>query len=343
MREDLVHMITGEPRSVEWVNYRGFPLTDRTFSDGERCPTFMLANLRSEVDIDHNLNKIERIVQIAHEKEVDILVLPELCVSGYVWDHVEANEVHEHLRLANNRRSTVKRVLDGINRGLVESGPGLRMVIFGNCRTYPESIVPFDSAFVMASGWDYNDVFYDKIYLTPLEKNYFGRGSDRRLVIQTKWGRIGVIICYDLCFVDMGKKYAFMDEVDIIITLAAWRTEAVREYPLFNIKLNNYYEFIWNLMHSALAAHNQVWSMGVNCVGSFEKTGGIFCGDSGIWSPSGIALAQASGSMEELLIIRNLEIGGHMRHQAKEDVDYRIDFDEVYRQIRDIPPREVQL
>ena len=60
---------------------------------------------------------------------------------------------------------------------------------------------------------------------------------------------------------------------------------------------------------------------------------------SGIWSPSGIV--QASHEEEELLVIRNVEIRGHMRHQAKEHFDYRLDFDEVYRKIRDMKPKQV--
>jgi len=68
---------------------------------------------------------------------------------------------------------------------------------------------------------------------------------------------------------------------------------------------------------------------------------GRFCGESGVWSPSGIPLVQASHEEEELLVIRNVEIRGHMRHQAKEHFDYRLDFDEVYREIRDMKPKQV--
>ncbi len=50
---------------------------------------------------------------------------------------------------------------------------------------------------------------------------------------------------------------------------------------------------------------------------------------------------QAYHKEEELLVIRNVEIRGHMRHQAKERFDYRLDFDEVYREISDMKPRQV--
>ncbi|MBE0481218.1 MAG: carbon-nitrogen hydrolase family protein [Dehalococcoidia bacterium] len=321
---------------------RGFRIADVAFSTNEACPSFMTANINPKFDIEHNLSRMEEIAQAAHEKQVDILILPELAVSGYVWDNDDRGEVLEHLKASDNRRTQVKRVLDRIKAGLVDSCRGLKAVFFGNVRDNRRGSL-HDTVFIMTATADYNTVFYDKIFLTPLEKLYFKRGSDQRLVLDTRWGRIGVMICYDMCFVGLGKRYAFNDEVDLIITAAAWRTEAYREYPLLNLKLDNYYQFIWNLMHSALAAHNQIWSIGANCVGAFEKTGGLFCGQSGIWSPSGIPLVQASHDREELLILRNVEIRGHMRHQAKEDFDYSLDFDEVYREIKDLKPRHVSL
>ncbi len=322
---------------------RGYKVSDVTFSEDENCPTFMLANISPKFDVGHNLSRMEDIVQAAHEVSADILVFPELCISGYVWDADHKHEVQEQLKASDNRRPEVKRVLDGVRDGLVAGGQGLNMVFFGNVRTDKShgEVHAHDSTFVMAPGADYNGVFYDKIFLTPLEKLFFRRGSDQRLVLDAQCGRMGVMMCYDVCFVEMGKMYAFYDEVDVLITTAAWRKEAVREYPLLDLRLDNYYQFIWRLMNSALAAHNQVWSIGANCVGEFEKTAGRFCGESGVWSPSGIPLLHASDEAEELIIIRNLEIRGHLRHQAKEDFDYSLDFDEVYRHIRDMKPKRV--
>ncbi len=319
----------------------GFKVTDVAFSENEACPTFMIANINPRFDISYNLSRMEGIVRAAHDVNADILVFPELSISGYVWDADHKLEVQEQLKASDNRRPEVKKVLDSIKSGLVARGNGLKMVFFGNVRMDKRHGKTHDSTFIMTSSADYNDIFYDKIFLTPLEKFFFHRGTDERLVLDTPCGKMGVMMCYDLCFVEMGKMYAFHDEVDVMITTAAWQMEAVREYPLLNLKIDNYYQFIWNLMHSALAAHNQVWSIGANCVGVFEKTGGRFCGESGVWSPSGIPLVHASHEEEELIVIRNLEIRGHMRHQAKENFDYRFDFDEVYRHIRDVKPKQV--
>jgi len=303
----------------------------------------MVANINPRSDYEYNLSRIEDIVQTAHELDVDALVLPELAVSGYVWDSEESSTVRDHLRFCDNRQPAVRNILDRINDGLVDRGKGLKMVFLGNVRVDDRNDTMNDSVFVMAPGIDHNEVFYDKIFLTPLEKRYFNKGSDQRLVLDTRWGRFGVMICYDLCFVDLGRRYAFEDEVDLIISSAAWRTEAFRVYPLLGVEIDNYYQYIWNLMNAAMAAHNQVWSIGANCVGAFEKTGGLFCGESGVWGPSGLPLLHASHKDEELIIIRDVEIRGHMRHQATEHFDYRLDFDEVYRRVKDIKPRRVAI
>ncbi len=318
-------------------------ITDVAFSRNKTCPSFMMANINPKFDIDYNLSRMESIVKKAHQSNVDILVFPELCISGYIWDAKHKEETLKQLQDSDNRQPKVKKTLDRIKAKLVSQGEGLKVVFFGNVRINKNRDKIHDSTFVITANNDYNSAFYDKIFLTPLEKLFFHRGSDRRLVIDTTWGKIGIMMCYDLCFVGLGKKYAFDDEVDLLITLAAWRKEAVRKYPLLNLETNDYYQFLWNLMHSSLAAHNQVWSVGTNCVGVFEKTKGRFCGNSGIWSPSGIPLLQASDTKEELIIIRNLEIQGHMRHQAKKHFDYGLDFNEVYRDIQDLKPRLISI
>lgn len=343
MKEYLQELLTSSRYDGEVKLIDGFTVLDLTLSEDRQAPTFMMANINPRVDVRYNLDRIERIVQIAHRQGVDILLLPELAVSGYVWDAEDRGTVTEHLLTSENRGTRIKPTLDRIKDGLVDQEAGLKMLVYGNVRYDCSVRQMYNTAFVTTCKNDYNDIFYDKIFLTPEEKKFFSRGTDQRLVVNTRWGRMGIMVCYDICFVGLAKRYAFEDEVDVIITLAAWRMEALREYDSIGLRIYNYYEYVWNLMHAAMAAHNQVWSIGTNCVGAFEKTGGLFCGDSGIWSPSGISLAQASNTTEELLIVRNVAITGHLRHQAREPFNYSLDFDAVYREIQDLAPREVFL
>jgi predicted amidohydrolase len=299
----------------------------------------MLANINpTTVDVDYNIERLKTIAELSVENGVNVLVLPELPVSGYIWEPESGDkeEVFSQLRRCVTGGPVVEELI-AYFRSLM-SRDGFNLVVFNNIRQEGKKF--YDTTFIIGQNNDYLSCYYDKIFLTPIEKKYFFRGDDQRLVVSTKYGKFGINICYDLVFNSLAEKYAYDDEVDAIINSAAWRRESIREYPLLNIRMDNYYEYIWDLKHAALASHNQVWSIGVTCVGVFDKTGNSFAGGSGFWSPSGICMSQASKSREELLIMRNLDITKHMRNQTVEDFNYALDYNGVWREVEKITPKE---
>ncbi len=320
----------------------GFVVVDRKFSSDESLPSFMLSNINPvTTDVDYNLERIKAIADIAANSSINILVFPELSISGYVWNPGEdKSEVSEHLRGCVNTSPKVKETIDYLRDCMASSH--LDMVVLNNVRIDEDEKL-YNTTFIIGSDNDYNECSYDKIFLTPVEKEIFQGGNDQRLVVDTRWGRFGITVCYDLCFVGMGKKYSFEDEVDAVINSAAWRRDSVREYPELNYRMTNYYEYIWDLKHCALASHNQIWSIGCTCVGVFDKTKTDFCGGSGFWSPSGIPVLQASKYYEELLILRNLDITKNIRNQAVEDFDYSLDHNQIWKNVRDISPKNFSL
>ncbi len=310
-------------------------IVERVFSENEDYPNLLLANIHISANIQQNLNKMEDILELAHYKDVNIVIFPELCVTGYIWEansDIEATQVREHLLSGENKRIApwIKNVWDSLKT----DGKGLEYVLFNNVREKNGSL--YNAAYVLNKEIDYNEeeFIYHKIFLPKDEQRYFKGGTDKRLTIDTKWGRYGLLICYDLNFVELARKYAFTDEVDAIITMAAWRSEATREYPEMNVKTDHYYGFLWQLMNSSKAAYNQVWSLGVNTVGAHDKSGVYFWGGSGVWAPSGLQLLQASNIKDELLIIRNIDIK-EQAHKERDEFDYRIDFHSVYRDMEE--------
>ncbi len=306
-----------------------FRVVERKFSEKEDCPTFLLANIHSTT-VEENLKKMEEIVEIAHQKGVNVLIFPELTVTGYVWNSTSGEEVVDMLREGENKR--IEPRINKIRNSLAESGRGLEYVFYGNVRLKEGEF--YNSTFVLNADMDYREeqYIYDKVFLPPVEQYYFRQGSDKRLSIDTKWGRFGFLICYDLCFIELARRYAFVDEVDAIITMSAWHSEAVRDYSHMNIRTDHYYGYIWDLMNASKAAYNQVWSLGTNWVGIHPYSGEYFWGGSGIWAPSGMKLLQGSNIKEELLIIRNVDIKGQ-RSREQDDFNYRIDFEHFYRQM----------
>jgi predicted amidohydrolase len=307
-------------------------LVERNFSDKEDCPSILIANLNLTSNVSTNLSRMEEVVQTAHEKGANILIFPELTITGYVWDEPDGHGVIDLLEEGENEKiaSTLKRIRESLR----DDGQGLEYVFYNNVRRKNGDF--YNSTFILSRSIDYRneEYIYDKVFLPPIEQRYFRQGSDKRLTIETKWGRFGFLICYDLCFVELPKNYAFHDHVDAIITMADWRSEAFREYPNMNIMSDHYYGYLWDLMNASKAAYNQVWSLGANMVGRHAVTGDYFWGGSGIWAPSGMKIVQASNITEELILVKNLDIKGQ-RFQERDDFNYQIDFARFYTHLKE--------
>ncbi len=100
------------------------------------------------------------------------------------------------------------------------------------------------------------------------------------------------------------------------------------------MRTDSYYGDLWDTVLPAAAATNQAWVIACNAVGPHPISGAEFWGGSGIWAPSGMRLIQASNINEELLIVRNLDVRG-ARATERDDFNYAIDFDEIYRRLGD--------
>ncbi len=308
-----------------------FRIVERVFSEDEQNPTVLIANIYGEPSVDKNMKKMEAIIEVAHRKNVNILIFPELTVTGYIWKASDPKPVWD--LLAEGENSRIESWLNNIKSSLTEGQGGLEYIFYSNVREKDKRY--YNCTFILNPSIDYRqeDFIYAKVFLTPSERSFFSQGTDKRLSIDTRWGRFGVLICYDLCFVELPRQYAFVDNVDAIITMAAWHSQAVREYAMMNMRTDHYYGFLWDLMNASKSAYNQVWSFGSNWVGRHKKSREYFWGGSGIWAPSGMKLLQASNINEELLVIRNVDVKGQ-RDREQDDFNYRIDFEDFYRQMR---------
>ena len=308
-----------------------FRIVERVFSEDESSPTVLIANIYGDPDVDRNMKKLEAIIEIAHRKRVNIVIFPELSVTGYIWKASDPAPVWD--LLAEGENSRIGSWLKNIRDSLTEGEGGLEYIFYSNVREKEQRY--YNCTFILNPSIDYRqeEYIYAKVFLTPSERTYFSQGTDKRLSIDTRWGRFGFLICYDLCFVELPRQYAFVDGVDAIVTMAAWHSQAIREYERMNTRTDHYYGFLWDLMNASKAAYNQVWSLGSNWVGRHLKSREYFWGGSGLWAPSGMKLLQSSNINEELLIIRNVDIKGQ-RDRERDDFNYRIDFQEFYRHMK---------
>ena len=135
----------------------------------------------------------------------DLVVLPELAISGYVVDRDLAAEVAEPL---DGPTAAQFIVLAGEFDGLVTYGFCER----AGTELYNTVVVVDGSGPVL---------HYRKLHLFDREKDVYTPGDLGLPVADTAFGRIGVCICYDLRFVEVLRALSLRG-ADLVLAPAAW-------------------------------------------------------------------------------------------------------------------------
>ncbi|GAA1143024.1 nitrilase-related carbon-nitrogen hydrolase [Nocardioides aquiterrae] len=141
----------------------------------------------------------------AFDAGADLVVMPELAVSGYV---IEADTVAD-----------VAEPLDGPSLAAMTAvaarGDGL--VAYGFCERDGSD---FFNTVVVADG-DGPVLHYRKLHLFDAEKHVYSPGDLGLPVADTRVGRLGVCICYDLRFVEVLRVMSLRG-AELVLAPAAW-------------------------------------------------------------------------------------------------------------------------
>jgi len=301
------------------------PFSVRIAEFGPDCGglTVGLANLHALVpDIAANQRRIRDALFCFRQHGVQLAVFPEFSLTGYFWqDENACRSYMESATLAQQREfieTCVWPILDDT----------LQFAVLNVLRETNDGIYPprfFNSTLVVGKkkNGDRIEAIYDKTFLPGIEKQYETGSKGQRLVLDTPWGRIGFLICYDLCFPELLQAYQLVDHVDAMVLQASWRGPAFRQFAGF--KNTHYYGYLWDTLIPAQAALSQSWFFAANAVGSHSISKDIFWGGSGIWSPSGLPVLRASNHTQELIILRHIPVAAE-RHRERLDFDYSADF-----------------
>lgn len=154
---------------------------------------------------DDNRALAARRTEAAFASGADIVVLPELALSGYVVDPAEARRVAEPLDGPSlSELGSLAATHDGI-------------VVYGFCESDGEAL--FNS--VVAVGPDGPVLHYRKLHLFDRELDAYTPGDLGLPVAETPYGVLGVCICYDLRFVEVLRSLSLRG-ADLVIAPAAW-------------------------------------------------------------------------------------------------------------------------
>lgn len=158
-------------------------------------------------DVATNIAQTIEMVHSAHELGANIVVLPELVSSGYMFrDRSELMEVSE---IAGSGPAT---------RAWRELADDLGVVIAAGFPERDDGAL-YNSAFMAVPGGA--SVVYRKAHLWDQEALHFQPGNRGFPVVDTKWGRLGMLICYDGWFPESYRSLAYQG-VDIVCVPTNW-------------------------------------------------------------------------------------------------------------------------
>jgi predicted amidohydrolase len=143
-------------------------------------------------DFPYNRDLTAQAIAGAASDGADLVVLPELSLSGYVFESAD-----EAASMAIPRSHPV------FDTWAMAAGKAV--VVGGFCERAPSGLLYNSAAVVDASGML---AVYRKVHLWDTEALYFAAGDEPPLVVDTQAGRIGVLICYDLEFPEMPRGLA---------------------------------------------------------------------------------------------------------------------------------------
>lgn len=221
-------------------------------------------------DKEANQIKVAEFVREAAKQQVELLVFPEMCLTGFSMDVLKTQDQFEETidffrELARNFE-----IFLGFGWTKVSAHPGKG-----------------ENHFTVVNSQ--GQVVSDYIKIHPFqfagEDAHFVPGEQ---IVTFSIGSftVSTFICYDLRFPEIFQ--AASQKADLIIIAANWPRER-REH--------------WRCLLQARAIENQVYILGVNGVGAIGQS--IYTGDSTILGPTGNILKEIS--LEEGLLIEDLK------------------------------------
>lgn len=218
------------------------------------------------LNLEENLFRAACLVRQAAENGATLVCLPEAFLTGY-----SADGIREMRELAVPMDSKPITTLKGLAAEL-----GIFLLLPFLSQTHEG--VKNRAVLVNPEG----DLLgrYDKTHLIGEEKKYLLRGNSFP-VWETEIGRIGCLICYDLCFPETVRTLT-LKGAQIVLVPSAWRSA-------------HYYTEWWDKNLACRALDNLVFLAGINHAGS------QFAGHSKLCDPIGRILCESTAAKEEIV------------------------------------------
>jgi predicted amidohydrolase len=246
-------------------------------------------------DVEANRELTAKSAAAAFERGADIVILPEMVVHGYVADWKKLFPLAEPVG-----GPTVR----SWSELAAEAGG---YVVGGFCEREGEAL--YNAA--VAVGPEGTILHYRKMHLFAEEKIAFRPGNLGFPVVPTRFGNIGVCVCYDLRFVEVVRILALRG-ADLVCVPTAW-------LPGFDTERwdqRGMCPQAWGAVHQANLS--QVF---IACASQAGRHGELeFLGSSCLADPYGKLAAGPLPGSEDAIEVTEIDIGASKRAQVRADL-----------------------
>lgn len=239
-------------------------------------------------DKEKNIKKINSKLKQIKKYNPDLIVLPEVWNTGFskdIFDDIENYVEDKKLKSLHTIKEYAKE-----NKNYILAG-----TVFEK-----EKNMVFNTAFLFDRNGDVIGK-YRKIHLySPDGEDIALNSGGETPIISTEFGKIGILICYDIRFPELSRIYA-QKGVDILLVTANF----------VKPKLD-----VWKTLLKARAIENEVYVIACNRAGSIEETNQKYFGHSMIVSPKGEVIEEAGE--DEIILNASIEI---LKNKKTKDID----------------------
>ncbi len=221
-------------------------------------------------DVASNLQQVSRRLEEAAQAGSDLVIFPECALSGYVYHSAEEARPSAVTR-QDKVIAELQRVCTANN---IYTVVGLLEADENNGALYNSAVL---------SGPSCPCQWYRKCHLPVLGVDRYVERGALLPVFDLPFGRIGILICYDVRFPEAARTLALHD-IDLLVVPTNW-PEGAESAPEF--------------LTRARAWENRIYVAACNRIGI--ERGTRFIGRSQVVAPDGSLLAQADGATETIL------------------------------------------
>lgn len=231
---------------------------------------------------DENRRRMLDLAEECGEHDAQIIVFPELCISGCMLESRE-----ETYRLA-------ERIPEGpTTQAMAELAIHQGIYLVAGLAELGEDGVSCYNAAVLVGPEGYIGK-HRKLNLWDVDKIYFEPGNLDYQVFPTIYGKLGILICYDMWFPENFRILAAMG-ADLVCCPTNW----MRLSPDQPGSMGSY-------MAMAAAAANHIYVAAADRVGM--ERGVTYCGNSALFGPDGWPVTDPCGMDEEEILYADVDI-----------------------------------